>query len=282
MEIKYLLLSFLFISLDLIADKIVADKIIAIIYHGDGSSLILQSDLKRGFGGPKTLDQEISARLMALDAQKLKVTITDAELETQIAQLQKQNNFTADDVKNIFKQDGLTEQEGREELRKNFLVRKIIGYRVEDRISVTTKEVEDDYIKNPSYLPGKYTVRQAFVPFIGSSRSIKKALINREIESGSIMNSVKWDPKITLESDQVSPDMLGKIQDLDTNSVIILDDASDGITLLHLVNKIDKSLVPLEEKKGDIRMKLMQEQYEIYMKEYEEKLLKEARIKILG
>lgn len=275
-------MSFLFITLNLYADKIVIDKIIAIIYHGDGSSLILQSDLTRGFGGPKTLDQEISARLMALDAQKLKVTITDAELETQIAQLQKQNNFTADDIKNIFKQDGLTEQEGREELRKNFLVRKIIGYRVEDRISVTTKEVEDDYLKNPSYLPARYTVRQAFIPFIGSSKSIKKAIIKREIESGSIISSVKWDPQITLNSDQVSLDMLEKIENLDTNSVIILDEASDGITLLQLVNKTDKLLIPLEEKKGDIRMKLMQEQYEIYMKEYEEKLLKEARIKIIG
>lgn len=279
MKIKLLLIC---LSTNLILCKEVVNKIDAIIYHGDGSSLILQSDLTKGFGGAKTLEQEISSRLMLLDAQKLKVSITDSELDAQIAQLQKQNNMTAEDVKNIFKQDGFTEAEGREELRKNFLVRKIIGYRVEDRISVSMKDIEDEYNKCPEFLPGKLTVRQANVSFTGSSKSIKTAIIKRDIESGKILENIKWESPITLESDQVSPEMLDKIKDLSPNSVIILEENESGLTLLNLISKSEPAMVPLEEKKYDIRAKLMQEQYDKYMQEYEQKLFAEAKIKRLS
>lgn len=278
MKLKTLL--FCLIS-NLAISRQTADKIAAIIYHGDGSSLILQSDLSRGFGGAKTLQQEISARLMLLDAQKLKVAITDSELEAQIAQLQKQNNMSSEDIKTIFKQDGFTEEEGKEELRKNFLIRKIVGYRVEDKISVSMKDIEEEYFKNPSYLPGKYTVRQGSVSFAGSSKSIKTALVKREIGSGKILNSVKWQSPITLETDQISPEMLSSIKDLSDNAVIILEESDNGITLLNLVSKTEACMVPFEEKKYEIRSKLMQTQYDKNMKDYEAKLSSEARVKIL-
>lgn len=262
--------------------KELIDKIVAIIYHGDGSSLILQSDLARGFGGAKTLQQEISARLMLLDAQKLKVTITDSELEAQIAQLQKQNNFTAEDVKNIFKNDGFTEQEGKEELRKNFLVRKIIGYRVEDKISVSMKDIEEEYAKCPAYLPSKFTIKQAFISFANSSRSIKTAQIKNKISSGEILTTTTWQNPITLSSDQISPEMLLKVENLIPNEVIILDESDTGITLLTLVSKEEKQMIPIEEKKYEIRSKLMQTQYDNYMKEYEERLSQDAKVKILN
>lgn len=71
------------------------DRIIAIIYHAEGSDIVLESDLKSPFDGTKLPQEELIFRkLVEIDGKMLNATVTDESVDRYLAQIQKSQNLT--------------------------------------------------------------------------------------------------------------------------------------------------------------------------------------------
>jgi peptidyl-prolyl cis-trans isomerase SurA len=275
---RIILVTILFLSLSLSARQVI-DKTLETVYTPEETILILQSDLRPGLDGiSKTVDQVLLERLMLADAKKLKITVSDVEVDRYLAKVESQYKLTREQTKELFKNMGYTYKEGREQLRNMQIIEQIKEYRIKGKAVPTRQELEEYHKAHPAYQEASYTFSQGFVPFQGSSRSIKKAMIKEAIASGAIKTTVQWGPPLVLKEDDFAEDK-AYIKALTPGSVAELNETDAGITLVHILAKKEKRLLTLDERIKDITILLGQNRAQEAFEGYKKTLLASGRRK---
>lgn len=257
----------------------IVDRIEAIIYHPEGTKIITTSDLKPGLDGtPRTLEQVVFENLMLFDAQQMKLTVTDNEVDKYIAQLQAQNNLTSDDIKELFKQSGYTFEEGYEQLRKQFIIDRLTSYRIKDKVLIDDAQIQEYYTKNPEYSQASYEISQAMVPIGSGIKAMRKLAIQQAIDSGEIASLVSWSDPIELKDSDIAPEK-SFIKNLDQGEIVLFGETDEGFIIVRMLSKKPSEILPLEQEQSNIRRKLLNMKFEEALKSYKEKLLKSTRVK---
>jgi parvulin-like peptidyl-prolyl isomerase len=258
------------------------DKIVAIIYHTEGKSIILQSDLKPGLDGiSKPLEQLINERLILMEAKKLKVEVDEDQVNRYLAQIQKHNNLTQDDIKRIFKEAGFSYKEGIENLRIIQTIELMLENRVKSKVFIDKKEIEEYYKNNPLYEEGKYKVSQLFIPFEGGSKTLKRIKIQKDIESKKIAEDKNWTEPILFTDKDFSEDKK-YIMDLEKGDITISNESDRGFHLIQMVDKSERRLVSLESRYKEISNIIGKEKYDKALESYYKSLRKSAIIKYIN
>lgn len=257
----------------------VADRVLATIYHPEGTVLVCQSDLRPGLGGQApTLRDAIIKELIILDgktlakAKMLQMGTTEDEVEKALSRAQEQLSMSREELVAFFKEQGLTLEEAKKELERGLIVENVIGTRVQTKAQISNKAIEQYHKDHPIIT---YTLQQAFVPLGASSKALTRALIEREIASKEIEQSVKWIDLGAIPEKDFAQDK-AFIKDLPSGSVVITDETDEGFTLLKLVARNE---IALEARKNEIANKLGQERMMQTQKAYFEGLLKDANIR---
>jgi peptidyl-prolyl cis-trans isomerase SurA len=259
--------------------RTVINKTLALVYTPEEKSLVLLSDLRPGLdGAPKTEEHIILDRLMLADAKKLKMSISEAEVDRHLAKVESQYKLTREQTKELFKNMGYTYEEGRAQLRDIQIREQVKEYRLKSKAMVGKKEVEDYYKEHPQYQEASYTLAQGVVSFKGSSRSIKKAMVQQAIESGDIKTMVQWGPPITLKENEFAQDKV-YLKELEAGSVRQLQENEEGITLVQIVAKTTKRLLTFEERVPEISAMLGKDRGAQALEDYKKNLFASARIK---
>ncbi len=255
------------------------DKVLALVYTTEETSLILQSDLRPGLdGAPKTLEGAVLERLMLADAKRMKVTVSEGEIDRYLAKVEEQHKLTREQTKELFKSMGYSYEEARNQLRNMQMAEQIKDHKVRNKAYVGTEEIEKYYKEHPVYEEAGYTITQGFVPFKGSSRTIKKALIEQALEAGTIDTMTQWSPPVTLQDSDFAPEK-AYIKELKPGSVTQVQETDEGISLIQLVSKRPRRLIPLEERTKEISAILGKSKYEGAFEDYKKNLFASARIK---
>lgn len=257
-----------------ISGRILEDEIVAVIYNPEGSIAITRSDTRIGLDGqPRTLRQAILEQLMLLDAQKLKINITEDDVDRFLMQLQRQNGLTKYALEEMFRQLGFTYQEGREQLRNKQMIDTIVDYRVKSdkRMQVTPEEVEAYYQNNPLYSPMTVTLRQVFV----SNEEFSASQIDAMIKDGTIAKKLKWEEPFVLEEQDIAEDKLF-IKTAPLGSIVEREEDKEGIELTMLVERCEPRLIQLGDRYNEVEMDLRKERFFMLLREYEDKLLADA------
>src|SRR3989304_1325054 len=113
------------------SDRILLDSIKVVIYGVEGTEIITKSDVDRLSleGKPRTLDDIILERLMYLDAKKFKMQPDEAAIEKHLGAIQRENNLSSNDLKQIFRSAGYSFEEGREQLGMMSAVNSIVDFK---------------------------------------------------------------------------------------------------------------------------------------------------------
>ncbi|WP_428558705.1 MAG: SurA N-terminal domain-containing protein [Solidesulfovibrio sp. DCME] len=98
------------------------------------------------------LDTMITDLLIESEATRLKITVSETELDNQIDELKKKNNLTQQQLLAELAKEGLTLQEFRKRLRDDSIKKRLLGYMVHRKVLVTDDEVRDYYEKNKDSL----------------------------------------------------------------------------------------------------------------------------------
>lgn len=264
------------------SNKIVLDKTVAVIYHPEEIVVISTSDLRPGLdGAPKTFKQVLLEKLMVLDAKELKITVTEEDVDKQLAAVQKEHNLTRADVLAIFKQAGLSVAQARADLRDQQMIQTIIDARTRSKTAVTAKELEEYCIANPITQPGSITFSFAFVPFEHyKSKAVQREELQKAIQSGSIEQTAFWMDPITLNVQEIPEDKVF-LKELTPGTVVQVQENAEGTQLLKLVDRVADSVVPFKEREREIMMQFRMERRAKAIEEYHKDLLQKARIKYI-
>ncbi len=140
------------------AERQLLDRVIAIVDDG----VILQSELDarvntirsrlqaQGTGLPprqvleeRVLDQLITENIQLQMADNMGMRVSDNELNETIGRIAQSNNMTVQEFENQLAAEGVTYQEAREQIRREMLVSRVQQRRVDSRVRVTDREVDN-------------------------------------------------------------------------------------------------------------------------------------------
>lgn len=263
-------------------NKVVLDKTIAVIYHPEEIVVISTSDLRPGLdGASKTFNQVLLEKLMVLDAKMLKITVTEEDVDKQLATVQKEHNLSRADVLAIFKQAGLSVAQARADLRDQQMIQTIIDARTRSKTAVSAKELEEYCTANPIEQPGSITFSFAFVPFEHyKSKTAQREELQKAIQSGAIAETAFWMDPMTLNIQELPADKVF-LKELTPGTVVQVQENAEGTQLLKLVDKIADTVVPFKDREREVMMQFRMERRAKAIEEYHQDLLKKARIKYI-
>lgn len=102
----------------------------------------------------QVLQSMINDLLIESEAARLKITVSETEIDSQIAELRKKNNMTQSQFQAALAKEGLTMKEFRKRIRQDDMKKRLLGFMVHRKVLVTDDEIRDYYEKNKSNLSG--------------------------------------------------------------------------------------------------------------------------------
>jgi peptidyl-prolyl cis-trans isomerase SurA len=138
----------------------------------------------------QVLDSMINDILIEKEAERLKVTVSETELDTQIDELKKKNNLTNQQLKDELEKEGLTLKQFRDKMREDNIRKRLLGFMVHRKVLVTDEEIRDYYEKHKGALPTQKSVLGQTVSgnigFIMVATMKQAEELHNKIASGSI------------------------------------------------------------------------------------------------
>lgn len=259
------------------------DTIQAVVFGQDGTQVIPYSDVIRPSlsGDQRSLDDLIFERLVYLDAQKFKILADDDAVDKYLTMVQKQNNLTLDELKEIFAQSGYSYEEGRDQFKMLQTVNSMLDFKIRSHVIVPRKMVEEYYQEHPEWQQGAFRLKVGFVPYIPGQEDKQKKAIAYMAKSGKKMRGIEWGSPFWINQDDVAEDKKF-IFDLKPGKTSQAIDTGTGFEIYQLVEKKDRKLIPLEERYQEIANTLRRPIYEQLMQKYKDHLFDTASIVYLN
>lgn len=93
----------------------------------------------------RVLDSMIDDILLRQEAKRMKVTVSDTELESRIKEIRAKAGLTDEQFNQQLRLEGLTRKEFNESLRKDMLKKQLLGYMVQRKVVVTEDDIKEFY-----------------------------------------------------------------------------------------------------------------------------------------
>jgi peptidyl-prolyl cis-trans isomerase SurA len=106
----------------------------------------------------QVLDSMINDLLIEQEAKRLKVTVSETELDSQINEIKKKNGLTQQQLKDELLKEGMTLKQFREKMREENVKKRLLGYMVHRKVVVTDDEIRDYYEKNKGTIPTQKSI----------------------------------------------------------------------------------------------------------------------------
>lgn len=100
----------------------------------------------------QVLESMINDILIEQEAARLKISVSETELDSQISEIKKKNDLTQQQFLAELAKEGLTLQQFRKKLQEESMKKRLLGYMVHRKVLVTDDEVRDYYEKNKASL----------------------------------------------------------------------------------------------------------------------------------
>ncbi len=235
------------------------------------------------------LQKLIDEILLKEEAERLKIKVSDEEVNKRIELIKEQQNLTEEEFRKFLKMNHMTLSELKEKIRTSMMITRLLNIMVYDKVIVTPKEIREYYeiYKNLYNSPKKVKLRIIVLKdrdrLEKIREKIKKGLISfdqaaREFsigpgaDQGGELGVIKWD--------DLRPEFRENLKGLKEGDITKVFSIG-GQYMILLVEKIypgtHKSLKEVEE---EIKRKIYEKKAEEMLKRYLAKLRKKAIMEI--
>ena len=259
-------------------DAFMIDTIGAVIFSQEGTEIITFSDVVRPSltGMQQSQEDLLFERLVYLDATKFKIAPNEEALDKYLAEIQKQNNLTLDELKLIFKQAGYSYQEGREQFKRLQTVKSLLDYKINSNLIVPKQQIEKYYNEQPEKEEAEYKLEYGTMTFQEDREDQQKQLLsfaqNQKNNPGVVWNEPFW-----MKDSEISEDKQF-ICTLKKGEISCPCETGTCFELYHLLDKKEEKVRSLEERYDDIARTLTQPKYEKLMEDYKKQLFDSVSI----
>lgn len=237
----------------------------------------------------KILDLMIDDILLRQEAAKLKVTVSESEVENELRKLVQRSQVTPQEFEARIVAQGGTMAMVKERLRNNILSQRIVGIMISRKVVVTKEEITKYYAEHQKEFTAEKSVDMALIVFaptadanaiyakikdgsLSFEAAAKQYSVGPEAAEGGKIGHVAWKDlagSIRAELAQLSPGQTSSVFMLDLNKAVVrLDGSTAG------------SQMTLEQATPEIERILREPRLEERFKEYTQQLRSKAVIDI--
>lgn len=138
----------------------------------------------------QVLDSMITDMLIESEAARLKINVSETELDNQIDELKKKNNMNQQQLVAELAKEGMTLADFRKRMRQDNMKKRLLGYMVHRKVLVTDDEIRDYYEKNKDSLSTARSITgpkvSGNIGFIMVANTKQAEELRAKINSGSI------------------------------------------------------------------------------------------------
>lgn len=255
------------------------DSIQAVVFGQGGAQIITRSDVVRPSltGMPQSLEDLIFESLVFLDAKKYNIVPDDDAVDKYLAIVQKENNMSLDQLKDVFASAGYTYEEGRQQFRVLQTVNSMLGVKIHSQVIVPRAQVEEYYLENPVMQEAEYYLQYGFMPYVPEKRESQAKALRLMAKTGREVKDVQWNDPFWVKQSDVADDK-AFIFSMDAGETSQPIAQSAGYEIYRLIDKKDESIPTLDERYHEIADILRRPVYEQLMEKYKKNLFDSVSI----
>lgn len=222
------------------------------------------------------LEDLINDLLLRQEAQRLKIEVSDTELENEIKQFKMRRRLNDDEFKRSLSMQGMTQEQFKDRTRQEIMKQRMIGYMVRRKVVVTDEEVAAYYEKHGRDFTAERTVdlQLLVVQDRETAQSLRKSIVGGDSSFGDAVTKNSIGPKIdggtftaVKWKELADPwrDALRKMANGDVSQPFELE---GKWMVLKLLNQKDGAQQDLSEVKDEVREEIMRPKLEERFMEY--------------
>ncbi len=260
------------------------DSIQAVVFGQNGTQIITYSDVIRpGLSGvPRTLDDIVFERLVFLDAQKFKINADEDAVDKYLAMIQKENNLTLDQLKDVFASAGYSYQEGREQFKMLQTVNSMLDFKIRSHVIVPRQLVEQYYHEHPVIEEAAYKIQVGFWPYIPGKEETQNKALTYMSKTGKAVRDVQWSEPFWVKKGDVAVEKQFIFNLKVGQSSLPNDRGGEGFEIYRLVEKTEERIPTLDERYKEIADTLRKPIYQDLMDRYKQQLFDTSSVMYLS
>ncbi len=259
------------------------DTIQAVVFGQGGMQIITRSDVTRPSlsGMQQSLDDLIFERLVFLDAQKFKIVPDEDAVDKYLAIVQKENNLSLDQLKEVFASAGYSYEEGRQQFRILQTVNSMLGLKIHSQVIVPRAQVEEYYNQNPVVQEAEYHLQYGFMPYASEKRKAQEKALRYMARTGKEVRNMQWNDPFWVKQSEIADDK-EFLFSMNAGDISQPMDRNDGYEIYRLVDKRDEHIPSLDERYHEIADILRRPVFEDLMEKYKKSLFDSVSILNFG
>ena len=262
------------------SEEFTIDGIGAVVFGKEGTQLVTKSELVRpGLAGSmRSLADIVFERQIYLDALAHKLLVDDDVVDRYLAVVQRQNNLTSDELRQVFASAGYTFDEGREQFKMMQVVNQMVDYQIRSNLVVPRKDVEAYYEEHPEVEEATYTLQHLVVPFeSGISEEEQQQVLEQCVVLSSCGREFSWPDAFTVRADDIAPsrDFIKTMSVGEYHGPI---KTEMGFEIYHLADKQEERKRTLDERYHEIVEQLREPKFNELITDYRDKLNRESAV----
>lgn len=237
----------------------------------------------------KMLQQMIDDILLEQEIESVDVEISEAEIENNIRELRQKLNAEGKSLEDFMNLEGYDMNELKEQVRKEILKHKLIGFWVRRKVVVTEQEIEEYYKEHQSdYLQEKrISVRMIIIPQTMSATELRRRIQNGELSFAEAADIYSQGPGAGdggyigfLNWKDLAPEWKEALKGLKPDEISEPFVTQGMEALLKVVELEEGDIEPLEEVRDEIKKTFLERKFTERLDEYLTGLRNKAVIEI--
>jgi len=270
----------------------VLNEVRAIVYGPTSTALILTLDIKPTLElRPRTLRDLVLEELMLIEAGKLRMTVTEEDLDRYFKQLQKVSNLSLEQLTQRFAALGYSLEEAREQIRRRETLERLLSFKVRNNkaVKVTPTEIEEYWKKNPEKEEASFVLQMGTLKSDKSLAEVERALKKKK---SSLEKKIDWGAPFTVKDNELAQDKQF-IRTKRPDDIVLVEPEGGSYSITKLVSRIHERIKPF--KSGDPekdkkrvegirrilteqKLSKLKQNFDKLKRDYEEELLKKGHI----
>src|SRR4030042_2805933 len=247
------------------------------------------------------LKKWIEEKVILYEAKKKGIDASDDEIDEEIEEFKEQSGLSQKDFETLLKEEDMNIHGFRNLMKDKVMMLKLISEDVDSKVIIMDKEIEDFYTANKkNFISSPETVEiKAIFLRLKEGASVteitdmkrKSLKIAEQLKGGDsferLVNKYSDEPLRsqngllgTFEKGALLPPLDKKAFLMEKDEISDPVWVSDGVYILHLINKSDQRSKPIEEVKDEIRDHLYKEKREKIFNEWIKALWEKASVTI--
>ncbi|MBP6870043.1 hypothetical protein KBC04_04120 [Candidatus Babeliales bacterium] len=252
----------------------------AVVVSGPvGNTIITHTDVfdKLNLDGTKIpLQHQIKLEVIRQQVAAEKMPIDETAADKYLANIQKVNNLTLDDLEALAGECFRTFAELKHLLGLQYTYDFFLYHKFRAHLVPSDQDVEDYCQEHPEVQPGHCVIQVAFVDFTSANKADVLEKLQAVVAGSIIDSSIQWSDPIKVNVVDIADDKQF-IHDLGIGKIHLLED-TQSFELYKLVDKQDERLTPTAERKASVVEYLNRRMYEDLLAKYEEHMMDDVAI----